>query len=234
MMRPLAFALLVAFACAAHAQPDCPPRNAPVPTSPPGPPPDFVPNIDFPKTWDENVATPRPSGVEISPPDNSAERKARDWIMDVEDGHVAGLAFLASRVRREAPPGAGRLQVKVGATPLATWELLGYAPTGSPNRVSRLFRRSDGSLLALEEWDFATDGGAIYQAAGMKNARVGAHAATLTGMRGKSGCVASTLSWFDARESFELKISGPPALAEQRATLQAIAESIEKARDAAR
>jgi hypothetical protein len=208
MMRGLAHVAIVACACAfaVHAQrPDCPPRNAPLPTAPEGMPPQFIPPLQFPQTFDPNFRQPPPA-LDLPPPDDIEKRKANDWLMDVEDGHVAALPRLALRVRRETPAGATR--------------------EGSPNRVSRLYRRADGSLLNLEEWDFAADGGAVYQSAGMRNARVGAHEATMVGARGKSGCIESELTWFDKRKNFNLRIAGPLPLAEQRAVLQEVAEAV--------
>jgi hypothetical protein len=229
MMRALAPAMFFfcALAFAAHAQrPDCPALNAPMPTSPPGPPPKFMPHFEFPQKFDPNFRPPPPSGVDFPPPDDIEKRKANDWLTEVEDGHVAALPRLAARVRRETPAGAARVQVDASKTPLAAWEFLGYAREGSPNRVSRLYRRADGSLLNLEEWDFAADGGAVYQSAGMRNARVGTHEATSTGLRGKSGCIESMLSWFDERKNVSLRIAGPLPLAEQRAVLREVAESV--------
>ena len=60
---------------------------------------------------------------------------------------------------------------------------------------------------------------------------MGTHRATLGGVKGPSGCVATKLSWHDDRRQYSLEVAGPVSLEEQRATLMQAAKSIAQAAD---
>jgi hypothetical protein len=217
-------------------RPDCPPHDAPPAMTPPGPPPVFQPRINAPATWDEALKMPPPKS-EVIPLDtlSPAERQrveadrtrraANDGLIDGEDGHVAVhrqlLASASDRPARPLPEGA----VEVAGTPLATWRFGGYLREFSPNRLSRMFSRDDGTLLYFQEWNFAVEGGAVMTFEGAPIA-IGPHRATQGGVRGRSGCVLATLAWDDGRRQYQLEMSGPLSLRDQRALLRSIAQSI--------
>lgn len=201
---------------------DCPLRNAPVPHSPPGPPPDWIPEVTFPKVWDGKSKIK----TEVKPPPLSP---ASQELIEAEDGHVSGILRLAEHARAASSPPAAVLggMVDVRDTVLARWQFVGYAWDRSPNRLSRIFTR-DGSTLEFEQWNFAVDGGAIYPTRS-PDTTVGRFPATSSGLRGPSGCVAATLTWQSEATYYELHIAGPLSLEAQRATLMEVATSIDTA-----
>ena len=243
-MKIFAWVASCVAACAFAQHPDCPKANAPMPTSPPGPPPRimppmFTPPATFPKSPEEWKAATPPSQVrEMTPAEIGAEGaadiqkdvaqlQAGNWLRDVEEGHVSSLLFVEKRSRGEPlPADAAPMAADLQRTPLSAWRYVGHVPTGMPSRAERLYRASDGSLLSLQEWSYKADGGAIYRMPGMSNRKVGGHAATLTGMKGPSGCVKSILQWQDDRKDYRLELAGPLDVEAQRALLVQVAEAI--------
>lgn len=230
--------LLIAASLAAPAlaqRPDCPPEDAPMPTQPPGGPPPVTPKIDFPLKWGDSVEPPKSGEIprsSLTPQERAsidelaAKLRANDDLLDAEDGHVAGLVHLAKRAVVTAPPGATAWLVDASKIRFTGWQLVGYLQEGSPNRISRLFKRGDGSLVYFKEWNFGADGGAVHTLPGFTTVRVGRHDASPGGVRGRSGCIQATLTWQDERKHYELAIVGPLGLREQRALLLDIANSV--------
>jgi hypothetical protein len=157
---------------------------------------------------------------------------------------LAALACLACGIAlaqrpdcppRDAPPPSKppAHAIDVSRTALRGRDLQGTVPETSPHHLTRLFRRADGTLRGLTELRYRAAGGSVYRFEGTSSAQVGTHPAILGGVKGPSGCVASTLSWSDDRRHFKLEIAGVLEPAAQRATLLSVAESIaEAAREA--
>jgi hypothetical protein len=231
----LAITLCLSLAAAAQRS-GCPIADAPLPSGPPGPPPTWIPPAMFPEKFGDPVPpqqsrelTAQELGAEEMQrlQESLAKQRANDWVTDVEEGHVSGLLRMESRVRPEpTPPEAAQVAADVARTPLAAWRLVGYVDTHVKSRAWRMFRSGDGALFSLEEWNYKADGGAIFQMPGTTNRKVGAHAASLRGMRAPSGCVLSTLTWYDDRKEYRLEIVGPLDIEAQRALLMQVGEAI--------
>ena len=238
MSRSLA-AVLLALACttALGQHSACPPANARPPTRPAGEPPAIMPPMAFPKTFDEPMP-PQKQRIErsdLSPgqlrahDEQLARRRARDYIDDGEDGHVARILNDARRATRLVPVARGRATPLSGA-PLDAWKYEGALEEG-PSRVERFWRRADGTILAVAEWDDALGKGVAITLPDAHNAKVGRHPATLGGVRGPSGCVLSSLYWSEASRATLLQVAGPPDVAAQRKLLGEIGAAIIAARD---
>jgi hypothetical protein len=201
---------------------DCPLRNAPVPQKPPGPPPDWIPDVDFPKVWDGKSEIK----LKVKPPPLSPPSQE---LLETEDGYVSNILHRAERARTASSPPPAVLggMADVRDTVLARWQFVGYGWDHSPNRVSRIFTR-DGSTLEFEQWNYALDGGAIFPTRS-PDSMVGRLPATSGGLRGPSGCVAASLNWQSETTLYELHIAGPLSLEAQRATLMEVATSIDAA-----
>lgn len=137
--------------CAANAQrADCPLRDAPRPMTPPGKPPDFIPKITIPKSFEEEVKVVKP---EIPP--------ASDKLTEAEEGHLTGV-LLSAEMARLAPPADDVLRslVDTRKTILSSWRFEGYLPDMPRHKVPRVFTR-DGSVLVFEQWNMEADGVSI-------------------------------------------------------------------------
>jgi len=207
----VALALASASAFAQHA--GCPPLGARAPMSPPGPPPDFVPQITVGKTPDDPVKIEfqRPAGAKPFPDE-----------LGVEDGHLNRLPSTARAPQHPSMSGPA----KGTALPndvLSGWKL--ERTLAGAHRVERIYSRASGAWLGIEEWDFKTAGGSIQQMAEY-NAQVGSAPARLSRMKGPSGCVASALSWEKRGKQFSVHVVGPLAVPEQRKVLEAVAAGL--------
>jgi hypothetical protein len=237
-MRRAALAVALALACA-HAMAQhagCPPAKAPPPTRPAGEPPAIMPPMAFPKTFDEPMP-PQKTRIErsdLSPEqlrahdERLARRRAQDFIDAGEDGHVAQIGREAERATRLALLAPGRVTPLAGAV-LDAWKYEGALEDG-PARVSRFWRRSDGTVLAVSEWDEGRGMGVPITLPDAHNAKVGHHPATLGGVRGPSGCVLSSLSWSEGSRATLLRIAGPVDVGAQRKLLGEIGDAILAAR----
>ena len=145
-----------------------------------------------------------------------------------QDGHVARIAGDARRASRMVALAPGRVTPLAG-TSLDTWKYEGALEEGV-TRVHRFWRHPDGTLLAVSEWDDAREKGVPITLPDAHNASAGRHPATLSGVRGPSGCVSSTLFWAEGTRATLLSVAGPPAVPAQRKLLGELAEAIVAAR----
>src|SRR5258706_1283845 len=163
------FILIGAVFSAAAQRADWPVKNAPMPMTPPGPPPAFVPSFQFPDKWGDPPKMVSPQPPVVLP--------AQETPIRAEEGHLSAVAALAQRARPEPPPAdvlAGLVDQK--KTLLSNWRFHGYIPdpswtrppcnpqgncsTSTRHRVERVFSQ-DGSTLVLTEWNMAADGAAV-------------------------------------------------------------------------
>jgi len=235
-MKIAAACVLLAFAGMAHAQrADCPRLDAPVPNRPPGEPPPLLPPVSFPQRLDDGVKPPRSHELSrdeapaaaIKEWDRAvAKQRANDWLDEAEEGHVAMVARASMGAQRSSPPAElASAAADVALSPLSSWTYLGFSPAG-PHHLRRYWRAGDGSIIELDELDLAATGGAVITLPGMDNARVNGRPATVSGLRSPSGCIESSLAWYDARKSYALRLVGPLELQRQRAVLMEVAQSI--------
>lgn len=204
--------------CAANAQrADCPMRDAPIPMTPPGKPPDFIPKITIPKSFEEEVKVEKPK---ILP--------ASGKLTEAEEGHLTGV-LLKAEVARLVPPADDVLRglVDPRKTILSSWRFEGYLPDMPRHKVPRVFTR-DGSVLIFEQWNMKADGASI-AAIPQPSLKVGRWPGNHSALRTPSGCVSASLGWFGNGVSYSLKVVGPLSLKEQQALLLKVARSIDLA-----
>jgi hypothetical protein len=195
-------------------QVDCPRRNAPNPASPPGMPPTSMPVVHFPKVWGGKM------GIE-----GPALLPASEDLNEAEEGHVTAVAKTVDFARANPPPDdVIRGIVDLQKTVLSNWRFEGYMLGDQRHKVTRVFSRS-GSVLVLEEWNFAADGGNVFPTR-EPSAKVGRFPARRGGIRAPSGCVAADLNWQGDGSYFDLRVVGPLSLEKQRELLMTVAQSI--------
>jgi hypothetical protein len=147
-------------------------------------------------------------------------------VYDVQEGYVSAILNFRRSARPGAlPPQSAAIAADVSSTPLARWSYEGYLPERVPYRVTRFFRSPEGALLALSEWDYAADVGAVTMQ-GLNNRIIHGRPAGLFAMRAPSGCVSTTLSWKDDRKLYRLELVGPLDAAAQRAALTQVGEAL--------
>jgi hypothetical protein len=235
-MKIAAACVLLALAGMAHAQrADCPHLDAPLPQRPPGEPPALLPPVSFPQRLDDPVQPPqsRQLSRDEFPADAMRQwdrgvekQRANDWLDQAEEGHVAMVARAARDAQPSSPPRElASAPTDMALSPLASWTYLGFSPAG-PHHLRRYWRAADGSIIELDEHDLQATGGAVFTLPGMDNARINGRPATISGLRSPSGCIASSLAWYDQRKAYALRLVGPLELQRQRAVLMEVAQSI--------
>ncbi len=118
--------------------------------------------------------------------------------------------------RNLIPPGDPRvpdstMKVMPERTGLAKMAFLGTVidmmRDGQPVMATRMFRRDDGVLVSVQEWQFAEAGGAIQNVRELLNTRVGAHPGRLIVEHSSPGDLRRTvLSWNDGRTAYTLEV----------------------------
>ncbi len=102
------------------------------------------------------------------------------------------------------------LRIVPARTGLARMTFLGTRPDmfqdGRLVMATRVFRRSDGTLVFVREWQFAQTGGAIQNVRELLNTRVGEHLARLEIEHAPGGLRRSSLSWNDGRTAYTLEV----------------------------
>ena len=168
--------VLIAVSCAANAQrADCPVRDAPMPMTPPGKAPEFVPKVTFPSRFDGEPKVEK--GVLI--PQGSD-------VVDAEEGHVTAIARSAERARLVLPPAdVLRELVDTRRTLLWAWRFNGYLSDMPRHKVQRVFSR-DGSVLVFEQWNMAADGAGVV-ATPPQTVKIGRFLGHTGGLRTPSG-----------------------------------------------
>lgn len=104
---------------------------------------------------------------------------------------------------RIGPDALSNVKVKlvdISMTKLAKYKYEGLIPEGPTiegpwTSVTRVFRRSDGLLIKLTEWDFVADGGAIVIIDEVMNSSVSDVPAFLSVKKSPSGKAVTTIEW---------------------------------------
>ncbi len=207
---------LIVVPCAATAQRvDCPVRDAPMPMTPPGKPPEFSPKVTFPRTFD---GEPKVETGVVLP--RNAE------LVDAEEGHVTAIVKSADNARQVLPPPEVlRELVDTRKTLLSAWRFNGYMPDMPRHKVQRVFSR-DGSVLVFEQWNMRADGAGIV-ATPPQTVKIGRFLGNAGGLRTPSGCVGASLTWHGEGVSYSLRMAGRESLQQQRDVLLDVARSIE-------
>ena len=194
---------------------DCPLRNAPMPMTPPGKAPEFLPKVTFPSTFE---GEPKVETGVILP------RGAN--LVEAEEGHVTAIARSAESARLVLPPAdVLRELVDTRKTLLSEWRFEGYLPEMPRHKVPRVFSR-DGSVLVFEQWNMAADGASVV-ATPPQIVKIGRFLGSAGGLRTPSGCVGASLTWYGDGVSYSLRIAGRESLQQQRDLLLDVARSIE-------
>ena len=198
-------------------RPDCPLRDAPTPMSPPGKPPDFMPNFTPPLRFGDPVKV---EPMVVLP-------RAGE-LVDAEEGHATRVARMVEHARaKPPPPEVLKGLVDTGKTALAQWRFHGYVPDSPRHKVPRVYSR-DGSVLVFEQWNMAADGASI-AGAPPQTEPIGRSRGHFGGLRTPSGCINASLSWQAGGISYMLQIVGPRSHQAQRELLLEVAHSIEAA-----
>ena len=216
---PLLFVVLVLASWDSHAQrADCPAPSAPIPMTPPGKPPDFIPHVPFPSNPDE---VPK-----VEPPRQIP--RSGEVLVAVEEGYLTALARMVERANAPPPPDdVARGLVDPRNTLLSQWQFEGYVRDSPRHKVPRVFTRQ-GSVLIFEEWNMAADGASVY-ATPPPDLTIGKFPAVWGGLRSPSGCVSVALMWHGVGHQYSLRMAGPLSESEQREVLEHLARSIEGA-----
>jgi hypothetical protein len=126
--------------------------------------------------------------------------------------------------------------VDITQTKLAKYQYEGLIPGGPTlegpwTSVTRVFRRPDGVIIKLTEWDFVADGGAIVIIDEVMNSSVLDIPAFFSVMKSPSGKAVTTLEWATDKKQYTLtaedddRIRGNRQLSDQK-WLLALADSI--------
>jgi hypothetical protein len=192
---------------------DCPLKDAPMPTKPPGMPPTEPPIPVFPEKFGDPVVLP----PRVAYPPS-------DTLLEADEGHITAVARAVGRAQQQGPrQELSERMVDVSRTLLSQWRFAGYVPDGF--RVTRVFTR-EGSTLVFDEWHMALQGGSIVGAP-QPTVPIGRSMGSYGGARSPSGCVNTVLAWEVGEVMYTLEIVGPKAHDEQRKVLLDVARSIE-------
>ncbi len=159
--------------------------------------------------------------IMVSIDDLPAHAKAdamRD-LLDNEHGYtVVSDAWIADALNYEKallPPGdnsalLGALRIDPARTGLARMAFVGTIAEmkldGRTVMAKRVFRRADGVVLFVQEWQFAEAGGAILRIRELQNAKVGRHLARLMVERAPGGARRTELMWTDERTAYTVDV----------------------------
>jgi hypothetical protein len=124
----------------------------------------------------------------------------------------------------------------VSTTLLDKYQYEGLIPAGPTLKgpwtsVTRVFRRPDGLVIKLTEWDFVADGGAIVIVDELMNSSVSGIPAYFSAKKSPSGRAITTVEWATDKKQYTLtaedndKIRGDRRLSDQKWLLK-IANSI--------
>ena len=116
----------------------------------------------------------------------------------------------------ELLPLLGFIPVDLGTTPFAQYELIGgvlnakipaFAFLPRSDHVTRVFRRKDGPLILLEEWDLTIIGGGVSEVYRGPDVLVKGWPGYWDIIQAKSGTAYSGLWWQGATRKFELTVN---------------------------
>ncbi len=137
---------------------------------------------------------------------------ARVEVDELDAGWPRDTSELLAPAARAA--GHGRQQVlprELGASGFAALQFLGYAADEAARgdvvtSVERYFRREDGVVVVLREWNYACGAAAIFVIREMLNAKVGSHPGVLSVETSPSGRVRSSLTWQDSHTEYRITV----------------------------
>lgn len=137
--------------------------------------------------------------------------KSKKGYEDVSEEHFDYLDGYRNHLRLEDDV---LLNLKLTLADITRTEFENYEyegmMTGGPTiagpwtSVTRVFRRADGELIKLTEWDFVADGGAIVIVDEVVNERVSGVPAFLSVKRSPSGRAITTLTWATDKKQYTL------------------------------
>lgn len=135
-------------------------------------------------------------------------------------------------LEQEVLPNLKLALADISRTELAKYQYEGMIPGGpSMTSVTRVFRRLDGTVIKLTEWDYVADGGAIVIIDEVMNKRVAGVPAYLSVKKSPSGRAITTLEWATDKKQYTLtaeddsKVRGARSLNDQK-WLLSMADSI--------
>ncbi|WP_141111241.1 hypothetical protein [Chromobacterium haemolyticum] len=123
----------------------------------------------------------------------------------------------------------------IGASKLNTYRFEGVVPQGPSLRgpwssFDRIFRRPDGVLIILHEWDFVADGGGVMAVKELMNLKIQGLPARFVVKKSPSGKKVSELTWVSSKKYYTIavwdEIGSSPQQAYNLAWLMALAEPI--------
>lgn len=136
---------------------------------------------------------------------------------------------------KEILPQLGFTPVDLGATPFAQFELIGgvlnakipaFAFLPRTDHVTRVFRRKDGVIISLEEWDLTVTGGGVSEVYRKPDVLVKSSPGYWVIIQAKSGKAYSSLWWQGATRKFDLTINTNLQLTGGHAEILRLAESV--------
>jgi hypothetical protein len=136
---------------------------------------------------------------------------------------------------REILPLLGFIPVDLNATPFAQFELIGgvlnakipaFAFLPRTDHVTRVFRRKDGLIISLEEWDLTIIGGGTSEVYRGPDILVKGWPGYLDIIQAKSGKAYSSLWWQGETRKFDLTVNTNLKLTSGQAEMLRLAESV--------
>ncbi len=132
-------------------------------------------------------------------------------------------------------PTLGFIPVDLGATPFAGFELVGgvlnltipsFAFLQQTDHATRVFRRNDGLIISLEEWDLTIIGGGVAEVYRVPDVRVNGWPGYWEISQSKSGKAVSRLWWQGATRKFEITVNANLKLHGGQLEILRLAETI--------
>ena len=115
------------------------------------------------------------------------------------------------RTLQEASSNAKSKLADIGASKLNDYRFEGVVPQGSSLRgpwssFDRIFRRPDGTLIVLHEWDFVADGGGVMAVKELMNLKIQNVPARFVVKKSPSGKKVSELTWVSSKKYYTIAV----------------------------
>ena len=132
-------------------------------------------------------------------------------------------------------PTLGFIPVDLGATPFASFELVGgvlnatipaFADLRRTDHATRVFKRKDGLIISLEEWDLTIMGGGVAEVYRGPDVRVNDWPGYWEIIQSKSGKAVSRLWWQSATRKFEITVNANLKLNGRQLEILRLAETV--------
>ncbi|MBK0417228.1 hypothetical protein JD974_22720 [Chromobacterium haemolyticum] len=167
-------------------------------------------------------------------------KSAVDGRMDYEKISDEAVLYATSyqnrlRTLQDVSANAKSKLADIGASQLNAYRFEGVVPQGPSLRgpwssFDRVFRRPDGVLIILHEWDFIADGGGVMAVKELMNLKVQGLPARFVVKKSPSGKKVSELTWVSSKKYYTIavwdEIGSSPQQAYNLAWLMALAEPI--------